>query len=96
MGALMVAQFMCAACELYERLHGACICLQVPTSLTQLTNLLEIGLGGNHLSGVLPPGVCALRALQGPACDLSKQNFTCPLPPCAAEHCAATCINASG
>ena len=58
---------------------------------TGLTSLVEVGLGGNNFSGVLPVTLCELQALQGPACDLSGNNWSCPLPECAAVRCGAVC-----
>ena len=64
---------------------------QLPRSILNLTGLVEIGLGGNQFDGELPSGMCGLPALRGPACDLSHNNFSCPLPACARDNCKAVC-----
>lgn len=59
----------------------------VPSSLARLQSLKQLGLGDNHFSGLLPD-LCGTPAVHGVACDLSANNFKCPLPDCA---CNAVC-----
>ena len=65
----------------------------IPTSLANLTGLIGLNLAANHhylpfaggLGGTLPP----LPFGSYDACGLAGNQFTCPLPPGAAEHCSA-------
>lgn len=56
-----------------------------------LTNLVELGIGSNNFKGQAPDSLCTLRAARGPACDASGNQWACPLPPCLARNCGATC-----
>ena len=62
--------------------------------LSPLTQLVQLGLGGNAFTAA-HPSLCSLRATRGPACDLSGNFFSCPLPDCNLDKtCQATCIGA--
>lgn len=73
----------------------------LPASLSRLDSLSQLGLGGNHFDGAFPRALCTplTRIIEGarargssqPPCDLSRNNFTCPLPCSAAAVCGAVC-----
>jgi Leucine-rich repeat (LRR) protein len=58
----------------------------IPASFAQLTNLKQLVLIHNQLTGIIP----ALPFSQFD-CELEGNDFSCPLPPGAKEHCNATC-----
>ena len=60
----------------YNKMLGS-----IPNELG-LMRLVQLGLGGNSFKGVLPESICHLDAVNGPACDLSGNDFSCPLPLC--------------
>lgn len=78
-------------------LEGNSLRGDIPASIGRLSSsLLQLGLGSNKFSGLLPSALCGVPAATvGPACDLSGNNFTCPLPACfgagTKSHCRPTC-----
>jgi len=69
----------------YNHISGS-----IPNSIGDLT-VFQLGFGGNQFEGA-PDELCKLPATSGTACDLSGNNFNCPLPDCALDKiCAATC-----
>jgi hypothetical protein len=59
----------------------------IPASFAQLTNMGSMELAENQLTGIIP----ALAFGQFDICNLEGNDFSCPLPPGAKEHCKATC-----
>ena len=73
----------------------------IPSALVGLnSSLLQLGLGGNQFSGLVPESLCGMYATaEGSACDLSGSNFSCPLPACfgprSTSVCSPTCVAAA-
>ena len=55
-----------------------------------LTKLTSLYLESCDFSGVVPSGPIDWSKLTG-GCQLQGNHFSCPLPPGAKDHCAATC-----
>jgi len=60
----------------------------VPIAIASLAKLTTLKLEGNAFTGPLPKLPFAQYTA---ACDLSGNDFACPLPAGAAQHCKATC-----
>ena len=83
------------------QMQGNALTGSIPASLTALKALVQLQLACNHLSGPVPGlpfrqfgGKRGFCDLGGPetSCGGSRSNqYTCPLPPGAAQNCSATC-----
>ena len=83
------------------QMQGNALTGAIPASLTALSALVQLQLACNHLSGPVPGlpfhqfggrgGFCDLGGPQT-ACGGPRPNqYSCPLPPGAAQYCSATC-----